>query len=304
MVEYKKMGRLIRSRRNELNLTQDQLVKMVGFTSQAVSTWENGVRFPGPDAQIALFKALGLNPVELVTGLQIFDENLKERIAAHMNRLDKEVFVAGWCHDEDSNDVYLDLSGCEIVTTDRDGSLSDKWIPYLKYHNLEVPDRSDVPIAMPKSEYNPSRIYINHGFHIFVIPIDILEKIGKPLFFDILKSPDDIDIVLRFSDNEGMFDIPGMIYNGQWKGLVVHGGEFGRELCRTMRIRHARDMLETEPVYDEKNNALFIHLDEAKRVNVSIDNASYLLPGWQYAELLADDDEEFEEDEENEDENE
>ena len=42
-------------------MTQDQLSKIINFTPAAISAWENGVRYPGPDAQLGIYNALGLN---------------------------------------------------------------------------------------------------------------------------------------------------------------------------------------------------------------------------------------------------
>ena len=69
MAGSKKTGRLIRYKRNEMGMTQDQLSKIINFTPAAISAWENGVRYPGPDAQLGIYNALGLNAVELLVGL-------------------------------------------------------------------------------------------------------------------------------------------------------------------------------------------------------------------------------------------
>ena len=101
MAGSKKTGRLIRYKRNEMGMTQDQLSKIINFTPAAISAWENGVRYPGPDAQLGLYNALGLNAVELLVGLEMFDEDLKKKIAAFMDRIDENVFVDGMVKDED-----------------------------------------------------------------------------------------------------------------------------------------------------------------------------------------------------------
>ena len=294
MAGSKKTGRLIRYKRNEMGMTQDQLSKIINFTPAAISAWENGVRYPGPDAQLGLYNALGLNAVELLVGLEMFDEDMKKKIAAFMDRIDENVFVAGMVKDEDGNEFYLDLSDCEIVAPDDSGELSDKWIPYTKYHNVEPADKSQRPPELPKSDYDSSKVYINHGVDIFKIPVEILEQMGRPHFFDIMRSPDDLDIALRFSFEEGMFDIQEETYNGQWAGLGVYGGEFGKELCRTLRIRWGAEPLEVAPILDPERHALIIHFDEAKRVNVDFRNLDFLLPGWQHDEFWAEEEEEDE----------
>ena len=294
MAGSKKTGRLIRYKRNELGMTQDQLSKIINFTPAAISAWENGVRYPGPDAQLGIYNALGLNAVELLVGLEMFDEDMKKKIAAFMDRINENVFVAGMVKDEDGNEFYLDLSDCEIVSPDDNGELSDKWIPYTKYHNVEPADKSKRPLELPKAEYDSSKVYINHGVDIFKIPVEILEQMGRPLFFDIMRSPDDLDIALCFSNEKGTFDIQRETYNGQWAGVGVYGGEFGKELCRTLRIRRGAELLEVAPILDPERHALIIHLDEAKRVNVDFRNLDFLLPGWQHDEFWAEDEEEGE----------
>ena len=65
-MDYEKTGRLIRKKREAMKISQRQFADMVGVTSQAVSLWECGRRFPDADAQVMLFKMTGLNPIELL----------------------------------------------------------------------------------------------------------------------------------------------------------------------------------------------------------------------------------------------
>lgn len=43
---YMKTGEIIRSRRKEQNLTQDQLAEYLGVSAAAVSKWENDSTYP------------------------------------------------------------------------------------------------------------------------------------------------------------------------------------------------------------------------------------------------------------------
>ena len=122
----KKTGRLIAKKRKALNLTQGQLSEMLYVTPQAVHLWESGQRYPDAASQVMIHKILNLNPVELITGLEMFDEELKKGISSYMNRIDEKVFVSGMVQDEDGNEEYMDLSRFDVVTTDKDGNLSDK----------------------------------------------------------------------------------------------------------------------------------------------------------------------------------
>lgn len=135
----KKTGRLIAKKRKALNLTQGQLSEMLYVTPQAVHLWESGQRYPDAASQVMIHKVLNLNPVELITGLEMFDEELKKGISSYMNRIDEKVFVSGMVQDEDENEEYMDLSGFDVVTADTDGNPSDKWILFTDYYNVEPP---------------------------------------------------------------------------------------------------------------------------------------------------------------------
>lgn len=149
-MDYLKTGRLIAKKRKAHDYTLDELSKLLGVSPQAISLWENGQRFPDPSSQIMLFKVLGLNPIELLTGLEMFDDDLKADIAKHMNRIDEKIFVAGTTRDEEGNDFYLDLSEYDVVTVDKDGDLSDKWIPYADYYNVVRPPKLDIEKKSPE----------------------------------------------------------------------------------------------------------------------------------------------------------
>lgn len=140
-MDYLKTGRLIARKRRAQNYTLEELSRLLGVSLQAISLRENGQRFPDPSSQIMLFKVLALNPIKLLTGLEMFDDNLKADIAKHMNRIDENVFVAGMARDEDGNDFYLDLSEYDVVTVDKDGNLTDKWIPCADYYNTMQPPK-------------------------------------------------------------------------------------------------------------------------------------------------------------------
>ena len=294
-MNYAKTGRLIKRKRKALELNQAQFAEAVGVTPQAVSLWENGKRFPDADAQVMLFKVAGLNPVELISGLEMYDNELKKKIAFFMNRIDKDAFVAGMCKDEDGNDEYLNLSEYNVFTFNRSGDMAGEWIPYTEYYNVEpVPEWVD-PTIPPLSPYDPWKIYVNHGDCIFVIPIEILKAVGKPLSFDVIQHNENEWIGFQFADEpeKGGFDIPENVYNGKWKGIHVFGDEFGRMLCKVMGIRRRQDLIEIEPEYVPSHRAIILYLDRAKRVNVDINFQDYLLPQRQYDEIRAEDDDEF-----------
>lgn len=285
-MDYIKTGRLIAKKRKAHNYTLEELSKLLGVSPQAISLWENGQRYPDPSSQIMLLKVLGLNPIELLTGLEMFDDDLKSGNAKFMNRIDEKVFLGGMAKDEDGNEFYLDLSGCEIVTADKDGNLTDKWIPYADYYNVVLPSKPKTE-AKPVSEYDPGKIYLNHGECILTIPVEILESAGKPLYFVILWNHEHNLLGIHFTDEltEDGFDIPPKVYNGKWKGIHVLGNEFGRMLCIEMGIRRRLDKMEVVPIYNEKNRTLILELEKSMPSNVELTYTSYLLPQFQYEEM-------------------
>ena len=284
-----KAGRLIAKKRKAMNLTLGQLSEMLYATPQAVHLWEAGKRYPDVASQEMILKVLGLNPLELFKGREIFDADFKNECTDFMNSSDEKVFVAGMMQDEDENEVYMDLSGFDVVLPDKDGNPSDKWIPFTDYYNVERPknnphDTSDTH-KTPKTPYDPSLIYLNHGHSILTIPVELLEELGKPLYFSIGRSNGNLLIIVEDEMNENSFDIPPKVYEGQWKGIEVHGGEFGHALCVEMRVRHCLDLLEVEPEIHTKAKVAVIHLDEIKRSTADIKSSEFLLPQWQYDEL-------------------
>jgi len=197
--------------------------------------------------------------------------------------------------DEDGNDDYLDLSDFMVATMDRDGKLTDIWIPYTDYYNTEPPkdelyDRSDAP----RTPYDSTKIFLNHHHSILTIPVEILNKLGKLLYFHIGRKAGDLLLIFEDEMSENSFDIPKKVYNGKWKGVQVHGGEFGHALCVEMGVRHYLDLLESTPEIDTKRNIAVIHLDEVKRSTADIVSSDFLLPQWQYEEMGKED--EFDED--------
>ena len=285
----KKIGRLIFKKRKALNLTQGQLSEMLYVTPQAVHLWESGKRYPDADSLVMIHKVLGLNPVELLIGLEMFDEELKKGIDSFMHRIDEEVFVAGTFEDEDGIEEYVDFSDYEIVMSDKEGNLTDKWILFTDYYNVERPEKTTLDSSdVPKTPYDPAKIYLNHGHSILTIPVELLKELGNPLYFSIGQKNCDLLIIFEDKMSENGFDISPQVYDdecGKWKGIQVYGGEFGHALCVEMGVRHYLDLLEVEPEIHTKERIVVIHLDEVKRSTADINSPEFLLPQWQYEEL-------------------
>lgn len=287
----KKIGRLIFKKRKAMNLTQKDLSEMLYVTPSAVYHWESGKRYPDADSLVMLHKVLGLNPVELLLGLEMFDEGLKKGIDSYMKRIDEEVFVAGMVEDEDGDEEYINLSDFDVVLTDKDGNLTDQWIPFTDYYNVERPEKATIDSSdVPKTPYDPTKIYLNHGHSILTIPVEILVQLGKPLYFSIGRKNGYLFLIVDDEISENGFDISPKVYNGKWKGIQVYGGEFGHALCIDMGVRHYLDLLEIVPEIDTKRKIVVMPLDEVKRSTADINSPEFLLPQWQYEELGAEDD--------------
>lgn len=65
-----RFGRFIRSRRRELNITQEQLAAMLGISQPAVSSWELGASTPAAQALLGLMRALQFELVDVVALLE------------------------------------------------------------------------------------------------------------------------------------------------------------------------------------------------------------------------------------------
>ncbi len=314
-MDLKKTGRLISKRRNEMNMTMRQLSEKLMVSPSAVNSWEKGKRFPDASSQVMIEKVMDLNPVELITGIEMYNEKLKKEISYHMSKMDEKVLTGGIAIDEDGNESYFDMSGFMIIGKNENGELSDQWIPYLEYHNAEHHIMSEYEKelkakddAVPVEEYDPTKVYINYGSAILTISKEILESIGSPRFFIICQDKDNETIGLKFGD-DGDFDIPNEVYDGHGeqgeihgredpcKGLMIIGGEFGQDLCRQLGIRRMRDQMMVVPDYYKDDNMMILDLKEAKRVKPNIDMNDFVLPTWQFEREIQELEEEDLEDE-------
>ena len=59
-----KTGKLIRKKRLEHSMTQQDLAQEVFVEKATVSAWENGKTYPNMQSQMLLYKVLGINPLE------------------------------------------------------------------------------------------------------------------------------------------------------------------------------------------------------------------------------------------------
>lgn len=74
-MNQEKIGKFIRSIRNEKNMTQQELADIIGVTDRAISKWENGRGMPDIMFLIPLSEVLGVTVLELLNGEKKLDEN-------------------------------------------------------------------------------------------------------------------------------------------------------------------------------------------------------------------------------------
>ncbi|OJG35927.1 helix-turn-helix domain-containing protein [Enterococcus sp. DIV0788_1] len=72
------VGERLKARRNELNLTQDQVAESLGITRQTMSNWENGRSYPDIERVIRLSELYALSLDELLKGDQKMVRHLQE----------------------------------------------------------------------------------------------------------------------------------------------------------------------------------------------------------------------------------
>lgn len=225
----------------------------------------------------------------------MYDDELKKSISSYMRRIDENVFVAGMVTDENGFEEYLDLSEYEVLIP-KNGDEAAKHVKYTDYFNVESPVDKPAEDIVPKEDYDSGKLYLNHGHCIFTISVELLERIGKPKFFNIRWNEEQLSVILKAEDEmkENIFDILEKVYDGQWKGIHVFGGDFGVMLLKLMGIRNRRHLLEVTPIVDEEKRHIGFFLDEVKKSGAELEYNEYLLPQWQYDELWADED--FEDD--------
>ena len=64
------LGERIKAHRTALGMSQEKLAQSLGVTAQAVSKWETGAAEPSPSNLLALAKLYGVDPGDLLRGVQ------------------------------------------------------------------------------------------------------------------------------------------------------------------------------------------------------------------------------------------
>ena len=74
-MNLKKTGELIKLKRKELGITQEELAKKLNVTEKAISRWETGRGAPDISLLIPLSKELNVSVLEILNGEKVEDEN-------------------------------------------------------------------------------------------------------------------------------------------------------------------------------------------------------------------------------------
>ncbi len=74
-MDLNKIGSLIKTKRKELGLTQEELAKKLNVTEKAISRWETGRGTPDISLLIPLSKELNVSVLEILNGEKVEDEN-------------------------------------------------------------------------------------------------------------------------------------------------------------------------------------------------------------------------------------
>lgn len=88
-----KIGEIIREKRKELSLTQEQLADFLGVSAPAVHKWEKGSTYPDITTLPALARVLH---TDLNTLLSFQEDLTAEEIARFTNSLDKMIREEGY----------------------------------------------------------------------------------------------------------------------------------------------------------------------------------------------------------------
>ena len=134
-MDLEKTGKLIAKKRATLSLTQAQLAEKLKVTSQAVSLWETGNRYPDADQQLRIYKVLGINPIELLTGEEMWDKELKKKIEEYIRNCEHADTMFRFI-DDNGEEQVLNLIDFDVVATDEKGHLTGEWVPFEDWQEM------------------------------------------------------------------------------------------------------------------------------------------------------------------------
>ena len=119
-------GKLIRKKRLGQSMTQQELADKVFVGKATVSAWETGKTYPNMQSQMLLYKVLGTNPLELMTGRVMRNQQLKKDVEDFiMKNTDT---IIGFT--ENGERIELPTEGWFIAATDDDHHMTGEIKPF------------------------------------------------------------------------------------------------------------------------------------------------------------------------------
>lgn len=121
-----KTGKLIRKKRLGLSMTQLELADRVFVGKATVSAWETGKTYPNMQSQMLLYKVLGVNPLELMTGRVMRDHQLKKDVEDFI--MQNTDTIVGFT--EDGERIEFPADGWFIAATDDKRHMTGEFKPF------------------------------------------------------------------------------------------------------------------------------------------------------------------------------
>ena len=119
-------GKLIRKKRKVLSMTQQELAEKVFVEKATVSAWETGKIYPSMQSQMLLYQVLGVNPLELMTGRVMRNQQLKKDVEEFiMKNTDTIIAIT-----ETGERIELPADGWLIAATDEDHQMTGEFKPF------------------------------------------------------------------------------------------------------------------------------------------------------------------------------
>ena len=119
-------GKLIRKKRKVLSMTQQELAEKVFVEKATVSAWETGKIYPSMQSQMLLYQVLGVNPLELMTGRVMRNQQLKKDVEDFIMK-NTDTIVA---FTEDGEKIEFSANGWFIAATDDDHNMTGDVKPF------------------------------------------------------------------------------------------------------------------------------------------------------------------------------
>jgi len=119
-------GKLIRRKRLAQSMTQTELAEKVIVGKATVSAWETGKTYPNMQSQMLLYRVLGINPLELMTGRVMRNQQLKKEVEDFLMK--NTDTIIGFT--EDGEKIEFPTDGWFIAAADEEHHMTGEFIPF------------------------------------------------------------------------------------------------------------------------------------------------------------------------------